>query len=162
MKNEGILKSIVGIIAPIIAAASQESKQSSSRDGIGHSGGGSNFIFIGNNWGNSSPVNPSSRNPSSNEPIENYFYWSIGLSVVGIILALALEVAWVALMVAGLWVAGAGLLLLGQQVTAYAERQTEDPMVAVDMEPSASQYTSLSPSAPLEKHEEYQPGALQA
>ncbi len=115
------IASIVGIAAPIIAIIA-----AATRDRREHSGGGSNLFFISNNWGNSSPVNPSSRNPSSNEPIENYFYWSIGLSVLGIILALALEVAWVALMVAGLWVAGAAVLLLGKQVTAYAERQTED------------------------------------
>ena len=154
------IASIVGIIAPIvaiIAAASQEGKKSSSRDRRDHSGGGTNITFINYNWGNPSPVNPSPVNPSpvnpspvnpsSNEPIENYFYWSIGLSVLGIILALALEVAWVALMVAGLWVAGAALLLLGQQVTAYANLQSDDVIVPSEY---PVQYKTMmpEPSAP--------------
>ncbi len=151
------IASIVGIIAPIvaiIAAASQEGKKSSSRDRRDHSGGGTNIFFINYNWGNPSPVNPSPVNPSpvnpsSNEPIENYFYWSIGLSVLGIILALALEVAWVALMVAGLWVAGAALLLLGQQVTAYANLQSDDVIVPSEY---PVQYKTMmpEPSAPVQ------------
>jgi len=168
------IASVFGIIAPIvaiIAAASQESKKNSSWRS--HSGGGSTFLIF-NNFGNSSQVNPAATNPaatnpaatnpaatnpSSNEPIENYFLWSIGLSVLGIILALALEVAWVALMVAGLWVAGAAVLLLGKQVTAYAERQTEDathaevspekamPSAPVKVMPSAP--VKVMPSAPV-------------
>ena len=150
-----VIASIVGIAAPIIAiiaSASQESKQSSSRGRRGHSGGGTNILFIGNNWGNSSPVNPSSNEPIEHyfywSIIEHYFYWSIGLSVVGIILALALEVAWVALMVAGLWVTGAALLLLGQQVTAYANLQSDDVIVPSESF-EQSQMNMPVPSAPV-------------
>ena len=186
------IASVFGVIAPIvaiIAAASQESKKNSSRGS--YSGGESNFwlsIWLSINiFGNSSQVNPSSanpsstnpsstnpsstnpaaRNPSSNEPIEYYFEWSIGLSVLGIILALALEVAWVALMVAGLWVAGAAVLLLGKQVTAYAERQTEDathaevsPEKAMPSAPVQAAPVKVMPSAPVmqEEPEQIPPG----
>lgn len=134
INSTGYVISGIGLIAPLIAITAAiitvaNNKTSNSRRS--RSDGGQNNITIINFPSNQSPSpslcnssfpNFSFPNKNSSEDDINLYcnYCKFG-NIIGILLAIALEVPWVALILGGLWLTGAGTLLLGKSIIAYAE-----------------------------------------
>jgi len=160
--STGYVISGIGLIAPLIAItaaiiAVADNRTSNSRRN--RSAGGQNNITIINFPGNQSPStslpnlslpNFSFPNKNSSEDEINVYcnYCKFG-NIVGILLAIALEVPWVALILGGLWLTGAGALLLGKSIIAYSEslpasrcnepgNDAEHPLLAISMPHQAS------------------------
>lgn len=131
INTTGYVISGIGLIAPLIAITAANNKKSNSRKNSAD--WRQNNITIVNLPGNQSlsPSLPNISLPTISFPNKNSSQDEINVysnyckfgNIVGILLAVALEVPWVALMLGGLWLTGAGALMLGKSIIAYAESQ---------------------------------------